>query len=176
MISDTANSTKGEVFQKSTELDTKAICHSDTTFNIPNTEKETEDIGIISEIEPDMIEQKSEPSIKNHGEQRSLTEERVAKLNGAKRVENRKASSPPKQENNECNEEDKARTPSKYDNEKIYGGNNRMAERVERQKWFGYDVDEDDTFSTILGPVTFRERREAVLPKRTKTESQTISV
>jgi hypothetical protein len=191
ITSNNVNSTKAEIFQEVVEPDKKVIYQSDTTLNIPNSSERTENEGIISELEPKRIEGQSEPSVTQHEGQYSdeneynsndnnHTKERgLARKDGLKRARllSEEKISPKKQERDGYSEGYKPRIASKHDNEKITEGN--RIERVQRPQWFVYDDDDDDTFSTRLGPITIKDQREMMLPKQTngnRRETQTIAV
>lgn len=190
IMSNDLNSTKDEMSQEVTELNKNFIHQSDTTPSTRHASDRIENIGTISEKETKMIERQSESSVKkqrqqhcvdkvtyNSDDNNHVKERVVAKLDGKKReifLSERKSSPKNKSEDYDG---DKPRIASKQDNENITEGN--RIESVRRPQRFGYDDDDDDKFSTRLGPITMKEQREVMSTKQTnanRREMQTIFI
>ena len=191
ITSNDVNSTKAGILREVIEPDENTIYQPDSTLNILNSSEQTENKGIIHEIEPEMIEGQSESSVIRRQEQYSNKNERnsddnnhakqreLARKDGVKRTRllSEERNIPKKQEGDGYGKRYKQRIASKHNNEKITEGN--RIERVQRPQWFVHEDDDDDTFSTRLGPITIKDQREMMLPKQTdgnRRETQTVAV
>jgi len=191
ITSNDVNSMKAGILKEVVEPEKKVIYQPDSTRNIPNSSERTENKGIIHEIESKTIEGQSESSVIQHQEQYSNKNEHnsddnnhakkreLARKDGVKRTRllSEEKNSPKKQEGDGYGKRYKQRIASKHDNDKITEGN--RIERVQRPQWFVHDDDNDDTFSTRLGPITIKDQREMMLPKQTngnRRETQTVAV
>lgn len=181
-----ANSTKNEISQTVTELDEKSTSQSDTALDIPNANEQNENTGLVSQEEAKTIEGQ-EPSIAEAPKQ--LPDENMYnsnfdndekersgnKLDGVSRKsdEIKNICSPQKEKDDEHDERNERRIHSKRKTENIYEGD--KTEKVRRPQWYGFNDDNDDTFSTRLGPIT-REDRRMILPKRTNGNRQQTNI
>ncbi len=167
---DNANSSETGTSAGDIKEDQKDTDKFDSAISTPNSKEETENPGQTCEIEPSTSQRLSGPSEiqhtyspadKIHSEERRVEK----KVIGAKvkSVESRKPYSPSKTKRNEYNG-DRSRTHSKHNSEEIT--EERRVERVRTPQWFGYDDDDDDAFSTTLGPITRKDQRSMMLPKQ----------
>ena len=167
---DNANSSEDGTSAGDIKEDQKDTDQFDSAISTRNSKEETENAGQTCEREPSTSQRLSgsseiqhtySPDDKIHSEERRVEK----KVIGAKvkSVESGETYSPSKTKRNEYNG-DRSRTHSKDNIEKIT--DERRVERVRTPQWFGYDEDDDDAFSTTLGPITRKDQRSMMLPKQ----------
>jgi len=165
------NTTKAEISED-------VINESDSAPNTPDATHRSDNTTMISETESNPIEHRHEPPVRHHKthfrdttahnpENSNHTKERTkAKSNGVRDnlLPDRRSINPPRQKNEGNRERRKQGIPSKRDKQKITEGN--RFDRMQKPEWLDYQEDDDDTFSTKLGPITMKERKETLLSKQ----------
>ena len=168
------NSTKCANSRKIGGSDEKILYQANTTVSNSNSDDQLSDVEIMSDKETKVVKHQSQPF--DVQQEQQFSDVNVLD-SGSDRLVNERL--PTKQGEptptpTTLNRNRKIQKENNKHNEKII--NDRLNERATRPQWFGYNDEEDDTFSTRLGPITRREQKEMTLPKQTQTNCRESTI